>query len=71
MKKEYPVVKTKWINIAEPNYKIEVKCPNNECKQLMNNYDFQYYPSQAGGGLNGLIFCPHCNTKFKLEVEKA
>ena len=71
-KKEYPVVKAEWIDVTDPEYELEIKCPNKKCKRSF--YDFELYIKDyskidEGGKINRIIMCPHCGTKFKLKVK--
>jgi len=71
-KKEYPVVTAEWIDVTDPEYDLELKCPNKRC-----GYHFQYHDMlmkdvlnvYQGTRVNRLVSCPSCERKFKLKVK--
>jgi len=72
-KKEYPVVKSGWIDVTDPEYELEIKCPNKKCKRSFQYHELylkDYSKIAEGNKVNCVIMCPYCATKFRLQVKE-
>jgi hypothetical protein len=71
-KKERPIVSATWIDVTDPEYELEIKCPNKKCKrsfQYFEMYIKDYAKIYQGDKVDRIVMCPHCETKFRLKVK--
>ena len=71
-KKERPIVTAIWRYVSDPEYDLEIKCPNKKCARVFYQdelYGKDYEDIEEGEKIDRIIMCPHCETKFRLRAK--